>query len=361
MGGGTGTGAAPVIAKAAKELNILTVGIVTIPFNFEGRVRCDHANKGLARLKDNVDALIVISNNKLREIYGNLELSKAFANADNILTTAAKGIAEIITVPGFVNVDFEDVNTVMRNSGVAIMGAAMAEGENRARKAIDMALNSPLLEESDIRGAQQILLNVTSGEKEVTMDEIFEITEYIQEEAGSDSNLIWGNCVDESLGEKISVTLIATGFDESTRTWKANAGNRTEEIRNDQSVEFELQNSERETEEIIFRDENSVIQTESQKETKEEETPDPEREAMLVASKEEIEKRREENKDRAPEKLTKDVIQEMESQPAYLRRKIKLDELKKSGESELSRMSITDDEDDPLSRKRNSYLHDNVD
>ncbi len=182
MGGGTGTGAAPVIAQLAKEMGILTVGIVTVPFKFEGRQRCRFATDGVDKLKENVDALIVISNNKLREIYGNLELSRAFANADNILTTAAKGIAEIITVPGIVNVDFEDVNTVMRNSGVAIMGSAVAEGENRARKAIDMALNSPLLEDSDIRGAKQILLNVRSGEREVTMDEICTITDYIQEQ-----------------------------------------------------------------------------------------------------------------------------------------------------------------------------------
>ena len=210
MGGGTGTGAAPIIAKAAREMDILTVGIVTLPFTFEGRKRCSQGMDGLNELRDNVDALIVISNDKLREIHGNMNISAAFAKADSILTTAAKGIAEIITVPGYVNVDFEDVNTVMKESGVAIMGTAEAAGEDRALRAVDAALNSPLLEENDIKGVQHILLNITSGVKEVTMDEIFEITEYVQEEAGYGTDLIWGNCYDETLGEKIRVTIIAS-------------------------------------------------------------------------------------------------------------------------------------------------------
>jgi cell division protein FtsZ len=217
MGGGTGTGAAPIIAKTAQEMDILTVGIITLPFSFEGRRRTSQAVEGLEDLKSQVDTLIIISNDKLRQIHGNLSLSEAFAQADNVLTTAAKGIAEIITMPGYVNVDFEDVNTVMRDSGVAIMGTATAEGENRAKKAVDEALNSPLLEENNIRGAQHILLNITSGTKEVTMDEIFEITEFVQEEAGYGTDLIWGNCFDENLGEKISVTLIATGFERQSK------------------------------------------------------------------------------------------------------------------------------------------------
>ncbi|MCB0553335.1 MAG: cell division protein FtsZ, partial [Phaeodactylibacter sp.] len=179
MGGGTGTGAAPIIAKTAKEMDILTVGIVTMPFLFEGRRRMMQGSEGLAELKKNVDTLIIISNDKLRVIHGNLSISDAFAEADDILTTAARGIAEIITVPGYVNVDFEDVNTVMRDSGVAIMGTASAAGEDRAKRAVDEALNSPLLEDNNIQGAQHILLNITSGTKEVTMDEIFEITEFV--------------------------------------------------------------------------------------------------------------------------------------------------------------------------------------
>ena len=213
MGGGTGTGAAPIIAKTAQEMDILTVAIVTLPFTFEGRRRSRQGVEGLDELQKHVDTLIIISNDKLRQIHGNLSISEAFSQADNILTTAAKGIAEIITVPGYVNVDFEDVNTVMRDSGVAIMGTASAEGDDRAKRAVDEALHSPLLEDNDIKGAEHILLNITSGSKEVTMDEIFEITEFIQEEAGYGTDLIWGNCYDESLGNKISVTVIATGFD----------------------------------------------------------------------------------------------------------------------------------------------------
>lgn len=217
MGGGTGTGAAPVIAKAARELDILTVAIVTMPFGFEGRRRAKQAQEGLEELKKNVDTLIVISNDKLRKIYGNLSLSEAFAQADNILTTAAKGIAEIITVPGYVNVDFEDVNTVMRDSGVAVMGTAVKDGENRALEAVESALESPLLEDSDIKGAKHILLNITSGARQVTMDEVFEITEYVQNEAGEGTDLIWGNCHDESLGDSLAVTVIATGFQSSLK------------------------------------------------------------------------------------------------------------------------------------------------
>ncbi len=212
MGGGTGTGAAPIIAKASKELGILTVAIVTLPFNFEGARRKRHALEGLESLKKNVDAILVISNDKIREIHGDLQLSVAFSNADDVLNTAAKAIAEIITVPGYVNVDFEDVNFVMRDSGVALMGIGLAEGGDRARKAISMALNSPLLEDNDIRGAKHILLNITSGTKEVSMDEIGEIMDYVQEEAGYGTDLIWGNCIDESLGEQLCITLIATGF-----------------------------------------------------------------------------------------------------------------------------------------------------
>lgn len=212
MGGGTGTGASPIIAKAAKELDILTVGIITTPFSFEGKRRRMQAEEGLAELKKYVDSYLVISNDRLREIFGNLTLSAAFAQADDILTTAAKGIAEIITLPGYINVDFKDVRTVMQDSGVAIMGSYAAEGDNRALKAVEGALASPLLKDNEIEGARYILLNISSGSKEVSMDEVSIITDYIQEEAGLAADLIWGNCVDENLGEKISVTIIATGF-----------------------------------------------------------------------------------------------------------------------------------------------------
>ncbi len=212
MGGGTGTGASPIIAKAARELDILTVGIITTPFSFEGKRRKMQAEEGLEELKKYVDSFLVISNDRLRQIFGNLTLGSAFAQADNILTTAAKGIAEIITLPGYINVDFKDVRTVMKDSGVSIMGSSTAEGENRALKAVEGALLSPLLKDNEIEGARYILLNISSGDKEVTMDEVSVITDFIQEEAGLAADLIWGNCKDEALGEKLSVTIIATGF-----------------------------------------------------------------------------------------------------------------------------------------------------
>lgn len=212
MGGGTGTGAAPVIAKMAREMNILTVAIVTLPFAFEGNKRRLQAEKGIEELKKNVDTLLIISNEKLREIHGNLRLSEAFGKADDILTVAAKGIAEIITVTGYINVDFEDVKTVMKDSGTAIMGSATAEGEDRARNAVIEALSSPLLNDNKIKGASDILLYISSGKEEITFDEVTEITEFIQKEAGKTAEVIWGNGFDESLGDKISITLIATGF-----------------------------------------------------------------------------------------------------------------------------------------------------
>jgi cell division protein FtsZ len=212
MGGGTGTGASPIIAKAAREMDILTVGIITTPFAFEGKRRKMQAEEGMEELKKYVDSFLVISNDRLRQIFGNLTLGSAFAQADNILTTAAKGIAEIITLPGYINVDFKDVRTVMKDSGVSIMGSSAAEGENRALKAVEGALSSPLLKDNEIEGARYILLNISSGDKEVTMDEVSVITDFIQEEAGLAADLIWGNCRDESLGDKLSVTIIATGF-----------------------------------------------------------------------------------------------------------------------------------------------------
>src|SRR5690606_15031974 len=215
MGGGTGTGASPVLAKAARELGILTVAIVTTPFAFEGKRRKMQAEEGLAELQKYVDSYLVISNDRLREIFGNLTMTAAFAKADDILTTAAKGIAEIITIPGYVNVDFKDVNTVMSSSGVCIMGNYVASGEDRAFEAVQGALASPLLKDNEIEGARYILLNITSETQEVTMDEVSIITDYIQDKAGMTADLIWGNCIDPNMGEELSVTIIATGFQTS--------------------------------------------------------------------------------------------------------------------------------------------------
>ncbi|WKN33614.1 cell division protein FtsZ [Porifericola rhodea] len=213
MGGGTGTGAAPEIAKVARELGILTVGIVTQPFGFEGKKKQRAAEEGIRELRNNCDTVIVILNDKLREVYGNLTLTNAFAQADNILTTAAKSIAEIITVPGYINVDFEDVKTVMAGSGAAVMGSAKAEGEHRAMRAAEEALSSPLLDDKNIQGARKILLSIRSGEQaEMQMDELTEITDHIQTEAGDEAEVIFGHGIDETLGDAIMVTVIATGF-----------------------------------------------------------------------------------------------------------------------------------------------------
>jgi cell division protein FtsZ len=213
MGGGTGTGAAPVIAQVAQELGILTVGIVTAPFMFEGRKKRQQAEEGIKALSEHCDTVLVILNDKLPQIYGNLTMGAAFAKADTVLTTAAKSIAEIITVTADVNVDFEDVKTVMKDSGAAVMGSSVTDGENRARRAAEEALNSPLLNNTDIHGAQRILLSIMSGpEHELEMDELTEITGYIQEKAGQDAEMIFGHGIDESLGQSIRVTVIATGF-----------------------------------------------------------------------------------------------------------------------------------------------------
>lgn len=377
MGGGTGTGAAPIIAKAAREADILTVGIVTLPFTFEGSRRKRQALEGLEEMKANVDALIVISNDKLRELHGDLKLSDAFSRADNILTTAARGIAEIITMEGYVNVDFEDVNTVMRESGVAIMGTASYEGENRARKAVQAALNSPLLEDNDIRGAQHILLNISSGGVEVTMDEVFEITEYVQAEAGYGTDLIWGNCYDESLGEKLSVTIIATGFEQNMLkndrqdTQKIMVGIDEDmgiSIKGEADDEFEITNERTIDFEPVLKTPEVPMErpTERPKHT----YSDPYVRPDEVEKREEIRRTlKEKESQRSREETVPAVnlnpsrmqnsewIAEMTKVPAFARRKIQLDDVAPSSELKMSRLTVTEDEGDDQIRG-NTYLYD---
>ena len=213
MGGGTGTGAAPVISKLAKEMDILTVGIVTMPFNFEGKIRAEQAKKGIDKLRKQVDALIVINNNKLRDIYGNLGFKEGFAKADEVLATASRGIAEVITHHYTQNIDLKDAKTVLSNSGNAIMGSAVAAGSKRSIEAISSALDSPLLNDNRITGAKNVLLLIVSGKEEITIDEIGLINDYIQERAGHGANIIMGIGEDSKLESSISVTVIATGFD----------------------------------------------------------------------------------------------------------------------------------------------------
>ena len=378
MGGGTGTGAAPIIAKTAQEMGILTVAIITLPFTFEGRKRVTQGYEGLDDLKKNVDTIIVISNDKLRQIYGNLSVTNAFAQADNILTTAAKGIAEIITVPGHVNVDFEDVSTVMRGSGVAIMGIGISEGENRALKAADAALSSPLLEENNIQGAKQILLNITSGTKEVTMDEIFSITEFVQEEAGENANLIWGNCYDDTLGDKLAVTIIATGFESHTQNPHA-------EPKSEGKIIVSLDDEKPVRKETPkkndffglgsdFNDGKNVVEFESNRFSKNK-TQEPKQYAPFNDTPENSEQVEEDRRRRATQENARrerlrattnntklnnpQTIIELENEPAYLRRGVKLDSVPHSSERQNSNWAV--DENNELRTTGNSFLHDNVD
>lgn len=374
LGGGTGTGAAPIIAKVAKEMEILTVAIVTLPFKFEGLRRQRQAMEGLEQLKKNVDAILVISNDKLKMIHGSLGLSDAFGQADNILTTAAKGIAEIITVPGYINVDFEDVNTVMRNSGVAIMGSAIADGDDRARKAINAALNSPLLEDNDIRGAQHILLNITSGTKEVTMDEISEITEHVQEEAGYGTDLIWGNCKDDSLGDKLVITLIATGFREGSARKKEvepekikvhleNESSRYEKVvvedysvfdfdepASANTIEFGVEDVQKTRDMLGIRGGDPYVSgqkhlTEEQKKRSEEDAA--RREYLRKANSKPLD--------------NPGIINDMENVPAYARRNVVLDDTSKTAGKQQSHYTVNMDDDNNLFISNNSYLYNNVD
>lgn len=478
MGGGTGTGAAPIIAKAAKELGILTVGIVTIPFVFEGRKRSTQAEEGLEEMRNAVDTLLVIKNDRLRELFGNLPLKKAFDHADEVLCTAAKGIAEVITLTGDINVDMNDVNTVMRDSGVAIMGSGRANGEGRALKAVEEALESPLLNDNDITGANFVLLNITHGAEEVLMDEISEITDYIQDRAGQSAEVIWGYGPDDSLGEDLCVTVIATGFkpnevdaglpkpapqvkkytlpednlrevskkvDRPTEINPAKAlevedqadpflirsdAPATPQKEEEPTASEELTSEEDEQEWVIINREETPVETDlfsqnSEKEVFEEETPaeeldklkleaeEPEdnmerpkyytldgetvdKEDLLSTeptdritftdqseetpkqestpeqgpSREELMLRNREREQRMREismKLkTPSGLSDLESEPAYLRRNVRLDNTPHSSESSVSRFSLGEEEDENGNRKGqlrdgNSFLHDQVD
>ncbi len=412
MGGGTGTGAAPVIASIAKELGILTVGIVTVPFMFEGRKRKEQADQGINEMRKYVDTLLIICNDKLRELHGDLKLSEAFGKADDILTVAAKGIAEVITVAGYVNVDFNDVNTVMRDSGAAIMGTGIAEGENRAVNAVEMALNSPLLNDSNIEGARNILLYITSGLREVSMDEISEITNYIQAEAGSNAEVIWGSGIDETLGEKVSVTIIATGFrvvsgtntlapmtvqkekttilsldDSQVSTPKTentqddfevytvndslnkeqapenNADSPHTVVEEFDGIRFEIKtvqpaDQEKEISPLVNALED---RKEDQNQTVQKERPD----TFQTEEEREVYQRSIERMRRLRElsiKLkTPGGLAEVENEPAYKRRNVELPEVKKSSESEISKFMLGEDEEKKTELKNNSFLHDNVD
>ena len=443
MGGGTGTGAAPVIAQTARDMGILTVGIITVPFTFEGRKRRTQAEDGIEQMRDAVDTLLVINNDKLREMFGNLSLVNAFEQADDVLAIAAKGIAEVISVTGQINVDFNDVNTVMKDSGVAIMGSAEAEGDDRATKCVEQALSSPLLNDNNIEGATYVLLNITYGDKAVLMDEISDITDYIQEEAGSTADVIWGHGHDETLGEKLCVTIIATGFKTTPHTglsFKAPEKKRmnlederpteiTQEVESpveeeeivsvnnelksaeevedimtkkylleeeevDQSTMEENENSQVVTEtntdyaapipspdldkndgkirflleddEIVDEVDEKEIELKKDLQVEESTSFQSQDENNLNEAKEIIDERLERIK-KATQKLRSPLgLNEMENVPAYKRRNVELDELNPSSESDVSKYTLWESEDDNGEKRtglsdNNSFLHDNVD
>ncbi|MCC9136318.1 cell division protein FtsZ [Pontibacter silvestris] len=411
MGGGTGTGAAPVIAKVAKELGILTVGIVTAPFAFEGKKKKVAAENGVKDLSENCDTILVILNDKLREMFGNLTIREAFAKADNVLTTAAKSIAEIITVTAEVNVDFEDVKTVMKDSGAAVMGSATTEGEGRALRAAEEALSSPLLNNTDIHGAQKILLSIMSGEQaELEMDELTEITEYIQDKAGQEAEVIFGHGIDSTLGQSIRVTVIATGFAsasegiiepkktvfdlesqkkiEVTEPAKPEAADVAAFVPKpviapvatptpaptptpppaapSQSQQYYAQEQQPEVrrpieqpQRIVFEldgnthDNNSYTSREDDRAAREA--------ARLAEERELMQRRAEERRERLrmlSSEITSEAIKEKLDVPAYLRRNVALDKVVHSSERNISRFNLNDDNE---ILGDNRFLHDNVD
>ena len=456
MGGGTGTGAGPVVAKVAKDMGILTVGIVTVPFSFEGKKRKEQAEAGIKEMREAVDTLLIINNEKLRDMYGNLTIRNAYAQADQVLASAAKGIAEVISKTGFINVDLNDVNTVMKDSGVAIMGTATAEGENRAIIAAEKALSSPLLNDNDITGAKQVLLNITFGEEELTMDEMSEITDFIVDAAGGSAEMIMGQGYDETLGTGVCVTVIATGFHTNanvdtgvtpeepkktyldlgteeptmiaqpitspTQSFSTPEPTKVEEEPLDempylksvapkeepQAPTPEEEVDEEDNMERIMREEQASLNFEintpkseeviepisspqnSQQEPKKEEriihyleddleddlptTPanaipeptEPKEEVREEISREQLQELSAEREERIKElslKLrTPFGLTELESEPAYIRRQIKLEDTPHSSENNVSRFTLSDEEGKGNSIKgNNSFLHDNVD
>lgn len=377
MGGGTGTGAAPVIAKTTKEMGILTVGIVTLPFSFEGPKRKRQAMAGLAELKENVDSIVVISNDKLSVTHKNLPIREAFSKADDILKVAAKGIAEIITKTGYVNVDFEDVNSIMRDSGVAIMGVGRASGTDRAKVAVEESVKSPLLEDNNIEGGE-VLLNISFGTQEATMEEVATITQYVQGLIGFDQNLIWGMCYEEELGEDLAITIIATNFNSKA---KENAEVEPERVVLDLDDE---EDKSKKKHEAIFKKAHDTGKSAVEVDLPVDEfvkqhnphfynfqepyvREKTQEELELEARREELEriiKQQERFKNSQIKLNDPRTLDEVKKTPAYLRRKVLLDDSKpnSSPESNLSDWKISTDKNDDINIvKGNSFLHKTVD
>ncbi len=382
MGGGTGTGATPVVAKACKEAGYLTVAVVTIPFKSEGKAKIRLAIDGVNELKDHVDSLLVINNEKLREIYGDLPVSAAFAKADDVLTTAVKGIAEIITVTGYINVDFADVETVMKDSGVAFMGMGMVSGENRAIRALENALSSPLLNSNDVTGAKSILVNILtgSGENELTMDELGEITDYLYDVASDDAMIIRGLSIDPSLKDEISVTVVATGFEPNSifQPYKPpkpeivtlNSQNNPQS-KHDPAVEFK-ENF------VIYQKPRQLILLENDDPQRKIDFglfdgqpaldiyPESNKEKENLKSGSTLKKVKHMQNLLKKEGFTgntmKDNIETYEDVPAYVRKNLNIIEPDKKTNTKVSKFTLsTDGEEGPVLREDNAYLNDNVD
>lgn len=384
MGGGTGTGGAPIIAQIAKDMGLLTVGIVTTPFSFEGRRKLKQAADGIQKLKESVDALIVVSNDKISEIFGDLGNVDAFARANDVLLNGAKSISEIITVPGQINVDFADVKYVMKNSGIAIMGTGVAEGEDRALRAVQTALDSPLLDENNITGARNILINISSGKNQVTIAEINKISSYVQDASGNETDIIFGTCEDDSLNDKVSITLIATGFEKKVReitpvkkevvpletfVQKEVKPTQTVEKTNTLELDFDVPKSEEKvnTEEEMFLIEKKAEKIEDDalgfyttpvvKEEKESQKSD------LDIKREEYLKHKQRLKDLSYKWEGKQ--KDMDEIPAYKRRGVNLEDVDDSSQNNISKYTLDsfniEGEQRPEIRKNNKFLDDNVD
>ncbi|MCU0459825.1 MAG: cell division protein FtsZ [Bacteroidales bacterium] len=384
MGGGTGTGATPVIAKACRDAGYLTVAVVTIPFRSELNQRIKLAISGINELKDKVDSLIVINNERLRQIYGDEGVSAAFARADDVLANAVKGIAEIITCTGYINVDFADVDTVMRDSGVALMGIGTASGEDRATRAIEAALTSPLLSSNDITGARSILLNIKSGTgvNEITMDELGELTDYVYETVSDDALIIRGLSTEESLGDSISVTVVATGFEASTDLDGFKPNSRKEVVSLNSAQQSALTEGAAEnTGQYVVRSSRTTDRGISAPGTAINQgvidfepdgdisiTPAPARPAPPSHDKNEGTLRKLKhmqnvikNEGLSTQSMS-DNIEDFEEVPAYVRKKIAIHNASKAAGSKVSKFTLTLDEDNqPVIRENNAYLNDNVD
>lgn len=380
MGGGTGTGGAPVIAKIAQDMGILTVGIVTTPFSFEGRRKLLQADEGIKKLKENVDALIVVSNDKISEILGNMGSGDAFAKANDVLLNGAKSISEIITVPGIINVDFADVQYVIKNSGIAIMGTGVAEGEERDLKAVQAALDSPLLDDNNITGAHNILINISSGTNQLTINEINNISNYVQDAAGNETDIIFGTCDDSSLGDKISITLIATGFEKKNNKQapvqkEIVSLETTEPVKIDEAIstskETKVDLEVEEKKEEVQADENEM----HIKEVVSNETEEQELSFYTSKSEEKIEEKTEKVNPLKEEYLARkntlnnlsekwgNKQQEMDDVPAYLRRGVVPEDLENSSSDNMSKYTLDtfeiNGEKRPQIKKDNNKFLDN--